>query len=454
MASLALRSRRSCVLLSLGLATASACGSDDGQSFSTTNFGTTNDPSDTGNDPSAGEESGDTGDTGGPICGDGIVEGAEQCDLGPDNAESGSCTPLCTIAECGDGFVRTGFEDCDDGNAVETDACLSDCTAASCGDGFVHDGVELCDDGNDDEADGCNSMCLPGSCGDAVVQDGEQCDDGNRDTTDACPACQLAYCGDGYVEAGVEECDDGNQANDDDCLATFCTLATCGDGQLWAGVELCDDGNLDDDDACPSSCEPATCGDGFVLAGVEQCDDGNLEDGDGCTGQCEVEALRVFVTSEMYDGNLGGLAGADAKCQALADAAGLPGTYMAWISTAEGSPSTRFTQSTQPYLRIDGVQVAPNWAGLVDGTLDAAISVTELGGPAPIGNTSCAGGGFATVWSATNVAGGSGGTACAGFTSNAGSGLWGQATVTNSSWTSWCSGGLCSWLSPLYCFQQ
>ena len=32
----------------------------------------------------------------------------------------------------------------------------------------------------------------------------------------------------------------------------------------------------------------------------------------------------VFVTSIAYDGNLGGLVGADQKCQARAEAAGLP----------------------------------------------------------------------------------------------------------------------------------
>jgi hypothetical protein len=127
---------------------------------------------------------------------------------------------------------------------------------------------------------------------------------------------------------------------------------------------------------------------------------------------------------------------------------------MAWISTNLGSPSTRFTQSITSYTLIDGTQVAANWNALIDGNLDAAINMTELGGPAPIGNTSCAGGGFATVWSATNTNGVSGGNACNNFTSNQGSGLWGQATVTNSAWSSWCSGGVCTWNSPIYCFQQ
>ncbi|MDC0722637.1 fibrinogen-like YCDxxxxGGGW domain-containing protein [Nannocystis bainbridge] len=47
-------------------------------------------------------------------CGDGMIEGFEQCDDGPDNSDEGSCTPLCTTATCGDGFVHAGFEDCDD----------------------------------------------------------------------------------------------------------------------------------------------------------------------------------------------------------------------------------------------------------------------------------------------------------------------------------------------------
>ena len=38
----------------------------------------------------------------------------------------------------------------------------------------------------------------------------------------------------------------------------------------------------------------------------------------------KVEPNIVFVTSTTYDGNLGGLAGADQKCQDCAEAAGLP----------------------------------------------------------------------------------------------------------------------------------
>jgi hypothetical protein len=48
---------------------------------------------------------------------------------------------------------------------------------------------------------------------------------------------------------------------------------------------------------------------------------------------------KVFVTSTVHDGNLGGLAGADAICNSLASDAGLPGTYKAWLSDGFNSPS-------------------------------------------------------------------------------------------------------------------
>jgi len=41
--------------------------------------------------------------------------------------------------------------------------------------------------------------------------------------------------------------------------------------------------------------------------------------------QCDA-FKRIFVTSTTYDGNLGGLAGADAKCAARGAAAGLSGS--------------------------------------------------------------------------------------------------------------------------------
>jgi len=223
-------------------------------------------------------------------CGDGVVEDGEQCDLGPDNAETGQCTPNCMIASCGDGYVYEGFEECDDGNQIDTDDCVAGCYLASCGDGFVHAGVEACDDGNDDEADGCTSTCMTGDCGDGIVQAGEQCDDANMDTSDDCPACQFAFCGDGYIQAGVEICDDGNLDTNDGCISPTCVPAECGDGFVWEGMEECDDANEVDGDMCTLACSMAVCGDGVVYEGVEECDDANDVDDDGCHNDCTADA--------------------------------------------------------------------------------------------------------------------------------------------------------------------
>jgi len=89
---------------------------------------------------------------------------------------------------------------------------------------------------------------------------------------------------------------------------------------------------------------------------------------------------KVFVTSATYNGNLGGLAGADAKCQSLAAAANLAGTYKAWLSDATGSsPSNRFTHNPGPYVLVDGTTIAVDWADLTNGGILVPINMTESG---------------------------------------------------------------------------
>lgn len=89
----------------------------------------------------------------------------------------------------------------------------------------------------------------------------------------------------------------------------------------------------------------------------------------------------VFATSTGQNGNLGGLTGADAICQSLADSAGLPGTYLAWLSDAVDSPSTRFARSVFPYTRVGGLVVADSYTDLTTRRLplDAGININEKG---------------------------------------------------------------------------
>ncbi len=90
----------------------------------------------------------------------------------------------------------------------------------------------------------------------------------------------------------------------------------------------------------------------------------------------------VFVTSVSFKANLGGLAGADAKCQAEADGAAsvVPsGTYLAWLSDGTDSPSTRFTKTAHPYLLPDGTKIAEDFADLTDGSILHPINIDSTG---------------------------------------------------------------------------
>lgn len=161
----------------------------------------------------------------GGVCGNGVVEGEEECDSGsPDG--SFDCTPECRISVCGNGIVEPG-ENCDDGNSDESDGCPNDCVAGGlplCGNGRL-DAYEECDDGNTVGGDGCSENCtFGGECGDAVVDFGEECDDGNRIDGDGCTQdCRIpefdGYCGDGVVQF-AEECDDANQDDGDGCSSS------------------------------------------------------------------------------------------------------------------------------------------------------------------------------------------------------------------------------------------
>jgi fibro-slime domain-containing protein len=89
-----------------------------------------------------------------PLCGDGMVEGNEQCDDGTNNGAYGGCEPGCMARApyCGDGIVQSPPEDCDDGSNLVTyggtqKVCGPGCKwAPYCGDGIISNGEE-CDGG-------------------------------------------------------------------------------------------------------------------------------------------------------------------------------------------------------------------------------------------------------------------------------------------------------------------
>jgi hypothetical protein len=85
----------------------------------------------------------------------------------------------------------------------------------------------------------------------------------------------------------------------------------------------------------------------------------------------------VFISSETYNGNLGGLDGADTKCNSLAMSAGLPGTYKAWLSNNSGSPNDRFNKHNGPYVLTNFDVIASNWTELTSNNLLKSINVNE-----------------------------------------------------------------------------
>jgi hypothetical protein len=167
----------------------------------------------------------------------------------------------------------------------------------------------------------------------------------------------------------------------------------------------------------------------------------------GMCGPC-----LVYVTSSAQDGALGGLAGADAICQMLAQDASLPGTYRAWLSDGVSSPSTRFTRATSTYTLIDGTVIAENWAQLTSGSLRCAIDLAETGSHGAVMGD--------TVWSNTlpdgTPAGTSPGEHCAGWTSAEGTddGHIGDPFATDANWTHIGTRMFCLITQRLYCFQQ
>lgn len=78
--------------------------------------------------------------------------------------------------------------------------------------------------------------------------------------------------------------------------------------------------------------------------GATSVDAGN--DGDGAT-----VAQYVFLTRGVYDANMGGIAGADGRCQSSAEAAGFRGVFRAWISDSQTDAKTRIT-GTGPWLEV------------------------------------------------------------------------------------------------------
>ena len=239
-------------------------------------------------------------------------------------------------------------------------------------------------------------------------------------------ACIDSICGNNVTE-GTEVCDGNSQA--------------CTTPEGYSGTQECNE-QCTAFDSCVSS---EFCGDGIC--------NGNETEA-SCAADCAAPPtsnnLRVFVTSTTHSGgNLGGLTGADAICQGLANDENLGGTWKAWLSNSTDNTIDRITKTTGNYTLIDGTVIAEGWNDLIsdngDGNyLQNSINLFEDGSLASnkfvITGTTVSGETFA-------------GSHCFDWTSTVGSGRQGNTNHINNQWTQW-FGGQCTTPAHLYCFEQ
>jgi cysteine-rich repeat protein len=250
-----------------------------------------------------------------PVCGNGIVEGGEDCDDG------GTAGGDCCSASCG--FESLGSP-CDDGDAcTESDFCDGGACEPGpplvCDDGAFCNGEETCDSGSGclsgtPPATGDGVDCTVDSCdedGDVVVHapDDSLCDDG-------------LYCNGSETCDAIDDCQPGVPPPTDDGVA--CTIDSCdevGDSVVHAPDDsICDDGlycngseTCDVIDDCQPGVPPPT--DDGVACTIDSCDevgdsvvhapdDLQCDDADDCTADscdafagCTHEPIALCGTS-------------------------------------------------------------------------------------------------------------------------------------------------------------
>jgi hypothetical protein len=225
---------------------------DSGEQCDGSNWGVVNDCTDLGSYlagmPSCGPDcrfntESCVGSAGG-VCGDGTIDGGEQCD-GLDWGPVSSC------ADFG-GYIGGSLScgtDCD----FDMAACVSS-EGSYCGDGEINSG-EQCDGGEWGQIEGCTDFGFTGGI--------LYCDASCKFDTGNCYSSGQPYCGDGSIDQG-EHCDGAALG-----AATSCTLFD----SFTGGVLQCSSGCDYDTQGCTAPLGGSYCGDGTIDGG-EQCEGG------------------------------------------------------------------------------------------------------------------------------------------------------------------------------------
>lgn len=172
--------------------------------------------------------------------------------------------------------------------------------------------------------------------------------------------------------------------------------------------------------------------------------------------------VRIFVTSTTYDGNLGGIAGADAKCQARATAASLTGTWKAIISDSTTSAKSRMTHRLKPVFNLAGELVwNPSIPLMVSNDSVTSTGTPPWGAAAFIGNapeitelgTLVSGTVYAWTGTSPTTGGAHGTNHCSNWTTTAATGAFGSSTSITTAWAL-ASTGTCTQSYRLYCLED
>ena len=171
-----------------------------------------------------------------------------------------------------------------------------------------------------------------------------------------------------------------------------------------------------------------------------------IELGDGSRPDIVFASNVVFVTTPtIVPGALGGLAQADAICQASADQSALPGTYIAWLSTSTVNAIDRLAGS-RGWVRTDGTPFADQPSDLVAGTVWSPISLLADGSEQVFADP--------VVITGTTAAGVAATTTCGNWTSMTGTFTQGFLTATSAAWSEAvvADATVCNVAARLYCF--
>jgi hypothetical protein len=173
-------------------------------------------------------------------------------------------------------------------------------------------------------------------------------------------------------------------------------------------------------------------------------DAGNPQDSAGGTGEAGAANKRVFVSSAAFTGNLAGVAGADRKCTDLAQAAGLSGSWVAWLSAPGAHAKNRVT-GPGPWVLVGRSAIAVTRAQLTTAAISQPIDRDEKRNKVDAEE----------AWTGTTPIGTHSDDDCAGFRSQdpANVGAVGSTIWSDSDWT-YLRPAACDEPKRIYCFEQ